>query len=304
MERELSSISLSALSLLCWDLCLTLDDEVRFIWSKTWRVPVKWLYLTARYVGIASFMCVQTRTFFISLMFRLRMASVLMISYSVNRSIGGGGNPLALSCKASLALQSGMTQVLVTVVELILMLRVHALYNRDRRVSVFLLFLAIGGTAVGIAGLCVTVPNAQFNSVCGVTDIGTSMTPFSFAFVVIDVTLLLLTILKCLHTFRITGRDAPVVVLMLRDGTAAFLATVSLLIATSVSLVVDRGKFLSVVTPWFKAVLSCAGCRLIINMQRLSLDSRILEHDAHGLPTITSRIVIEAPTTDSSTVIY
>ncbi|KAH7909945.1 hypothetical protein BJ138DRAFT_166044 [Hygrophoropsis aurantiaca] len=271
-----SMISISALAFLCWDLCLTASDEIELVSSKTWKSPVKWLFLIARYTGLASLIA--------------------------NRPFGMGGRNMPLSCEAFLAMQSSLTQVLVTVSELILMIRVHALYNRNRWMTAFLVFLAFIGTADGIVGLIFTLPNAQFDSLCGVADIGSSMTSFTLAFVAIDVILLLLTVFKCVHTFQTTTRDIPVVVLMLRDGTAAFLAIITVLLATSVSMHVGRGKYLPAVTPWFKAVLSCSGYRVIINLQQLSVERKPrTEHPTHGLPVITSHLVIESPSIDVST---
>ncbi|KAH7922218.1 hypothetical protein BV22DRAFT_673653 [Leucogyrophana mollusca] len=168
---------------------------MKFIWSKSNKSHIKWLYLLTRYVGLAAF--------------------------AGNRFIGVGGSHPALSCKSFLSYQVTMTQVLVTLVQTILMLRVYALYN---------------------PGATSTIPNAQFNAVCGIVHIGSVMTSFRFAFVAIESILLLLTVIKCIYTFRVTRQPVPLITLLLRDGMLAFIAIVSILIPTSVTLVVDHGK--------------------------------------------------------------
>ncbi|KAH7930018.1 hypothetical protein BV22DRAFT_1125187 [Leucogyrophana mollusca] len=77
---------------------------------------------------------------------------------------------------------------------------------------------------------------------------------------------------------------------MLRDGTVAFFATMAIIIPTVVLLLVAHGAFALTLNPWFNAILSSAGCRLIINMQRLSLKS---EGQIQTVPVLTSHIVID-----------
>ncbi|KAH7922078.1 hypothetical protein BV22DRAFT_1131735 [Leucogyrophana mollusca] len=70
----------------------------------------------------------------------------------------------------------------------------------------------------------------------------------------------------------------------------------------SIVLTVVHGAFISVLHPWFIAVYSCAGCRLVLNLQRLADGREEMLPNAgassvrtHTLPVITSQIVIEPP---------
>ncbi|KAH7917859.1 hypothetical protein BV22DRAFT_926076 [Leucogyrophana mollusca] len=209
---------------------------IEYIWSKPHRSPVKWLFLLTRYVGLASLIC--------------------------NLYGSVGGNYTAITCKGFLVIQVTMAQILVTLIELILMMRVHALYNQDLRITAFLAFLVIAGTLVAIVSLSFTVSSSDFDSTCGVTHIRSPLASFSFAFVITEGILLLLTLFKCIRTFRATGRSVPIIMLMLRDGTAGFLAIISILIPTSVLLVVNHGEFASTMNAWFLAVTSCAVSKL------------------------------------------
>ncbi|KAH7922221.1 hypothetical protein BV22DRAFT_1037747 [Leucogyrophana mollusca] len=289
-DRDLTSISVSALSFLSWEICITFKDEVELIWSKPATSLVKWLFLLARYVGLASLLYVLIPD--IQQFVEIAMGVCL---FSATRLLGVYVGGSTIGCKGLLVLRVTMSQVLVTLIELIFMLRVHALYNRDRRMAVCLGFLAVSGMIVAIVGLSHTVANTQFDEMCSVTHIDSSMAYFGFAFVFIEGILLLLTILRCIHTFRASKKLAPIVTLMLRDGTLGFLALIAVLMPTSILLVVWHGAQLSFITPWFCAVLSCAGCRMIISLQRLPLYDR---HDLTAdqtLPVITSHILIEPP---------
>ncbi|KAH7922219.1 hypothetical protein BV22DRAFT_673743 [Leucogyrophana mollusca] len=273
ISRDMKPISISALSFLFWELCITFDDEVNLIWSKPWGSLVKWLFLLTRYVGLAS------------------IAS--------GRALGTAGHSSALSCREALALQVSMTRILFTLVEIILMLRLYALYNRDPRIAAFLVFLAVLGAVVAIVGLSNTVPSSHFDELCHIIRIDTPLSSFSFVFVGTEGVILLLTILKYIHSLHSIRNSTPIVKLMLRDGTLAFCAVTSLLIPTSVLLVVHNGALGSVTNSWYNTVLSSAGCRLILNMQRLSLGDQCESHPNETLP-MTSHIEIELLPRDRS----
>ncbi|KAH7909943.1 hypothetical protein BJ138DRAFT_1154078 [Hygrophoropsis aurantiaca] len=256
--------SVSALGFLFWDLCITFDDEVAFIWSKSIKSPVKFLFLLTRYIGLAS------------------LAGNQYIGFPISDSFS--------SCETWLILQASVVQGMITLVELTLMLRVYALYNQDPRIGLFLLLLSISGTIIAVAGLCITVPEAQFGSACMMTYVSDSVTYFSMVFIMTQIILLLLTVVKCLWTLHGSGVRAPVIFVMARDGTFSFVVLFVTLLTMSLLLSTAHGKFVSLIHPWFIAVYSCAGCRIVINMQGLSRN----EYD-YSLALVTSEIVIESP---------
>ncbi|KAH7915232.1 hypothetical protein BJ138DRAFT_1122892 [Hygrophoropsis aurantiaca] len=276
VDRPITGISISAISFLFWEYCITFNDEVEYIWSKPWKAPIKWLFLLTRYVGLGAVIG--------------------------NRFTGIGGNNPTISCTGFLIFQVTMSEFLVSFVELILMIRVHALYNRDNRMAILLAFVFVAGVVVAAIGLSSTVPNSHFNEICAVVRIETSLAYFSFSTVMVEGILLVLTVVKCFRTFRETRHSIPIITLMLRDGTMCFLAIMTTLIPTSLFLVVKHGAFVSFMTPWFLAVLSCAGCRLIINMQHLSPHDCLPQTAHQTFAMITSQILIEGTTCDLSDV--
>ncbi|KAH7922079.1 hypothetical protein BV22DRAFT_683725 [Leucogyrophana mollusca] len=189
--------SASALSFLVWESCTTLDDEVEYIWSKSYTSPIKWLYLFTRYIGLGD---------------------LVATPYFGYRS--------ALSCRGWIVLQMGGLQAMVTLVEMILMLRVHALYNRDPRMRAFLILLILVATVIPATGMGLSASKTMFSPSCAVMHIDNPLTFISYIYSITESILLILTVVKCVHTSRTTLRHAPVIVLMLRDGMLAFFALV------------------------------------------------------------------------------
>ncbi|KAH7916164.1 hypothetical protein BJ138DRAFT_691328 [Hygrophoropsis aurantiaca] len=142
--QTLALMSVSALAFCCWDLFLTFDDEVRLIWSKSSKSSIKWMFLSARYIGIGS------------------LASFV--------SLGTIG-PM-LGCQGVIVLQVTMSQILVMVLETVLYLRVHALYNQNRHMRLFLIFLAFSGTTTALLSLILSMPYNQFDANCVITRTG------------------------------------------------------------------------------------------------------------------------------------
>ncbi|KAH7916163.1 hypothetical protein BJ138DRAFT_691561 [Hygrophoropsis aurantiaca] len=262
LDTVMTELTVSAVTWLIWDWCLTFDDEVRFVWSKSYKVPIKWAFLSARYVGILS----------------LCSGHIL--------------NLIPISCQAKLGLLLALDQILVTTVEIIMVLRVHALYNRNHRMGIFLGFLAISGTIAEILGWALSMPVAQFDPQCVVIHIGPSSPSFLIIFLAIDGLFLLLTLLKCIHAIKTSGNWVPVISVMLRDGTLAFFAITALMLPNIILLITAHGAFAQILTPHFTAMMSCLGCRLILNMQRLPLNLERQHSTTESLPMLTSNIAI------------
>ncbi|KAH7922069.1 hypothetical protein BV22DRAFT_682708 [Leucogyrophana mollusca] len=205
--------SVGALGFLFWELCITFDDEVAFIWG--WSSAD----IANHYIGFPT-----------------------------------SDSPKA--CKTWLIVQVSTVQVMITLVELILMLR-------DHRMKAFLVSLSVSGTVIAIIGLILTVPETQFTAMCDMTYISSSVTYFSFTFVIIEGILLFLTVVKCICILRTSTRRAPMIVLMLRDGTLTFLVLLSMVLPLSVLLTVAHGEFVSLLHPWFIAIYSCAVSPLV-----------------------------------------
>ncbi|KAH7909944.1 hypothetical protein BJ138DRAFT_1154080 [Hygrophoropsis aurantiaca] len=265
MSLYLTSNSISALTLLCWEVCVTLDDEVELIWNRESNFIIKWIFLLTRYAGIVSL---------IGFLFSEDAKTHLM-----------------LSCRDFLVMQVTMCQILVTLVELTFAIRVFALYNRDRRMALFLACLIAAGFIVMVFALSRDIPRTTFDANCGVTHIDPSMAWFSLTSTATEIIVLLLTLVKCMWTVHLIQKSAPIFTLLVRDGSLGFLAIVSFLIPTSILLVVQHGRFVSWVSPWLNVAMSSAACRLIINMLRLPLnDSQNLS--TRTSPIITSHIVM------------
>ncbi|KAJ7579115.1 hypothetical protein C8J56DRAFT_964860 [Mycena floridula] len=247
-----SSSSVGALWILLWDLLLTLDREVDHIWLKPPSTWVKWLFIFARYFPIAVQLCNRC------------------LEYAIF-------NDYPLSVNAVRIWHA--TQVLVVLAvtmpgEVVLMCRVYALYGRSRAILLFMCGILIGETIVVILGFLFTMPR-EFSLIIFITKI-----PHSFAFFALTllVTQVIILVLSGNKYFRSSWGAAPLVKLLVRDGTLAFMIATGYSVLTIIYTFVDV-PWAATNYAWLITFASITECRLILNMQGVAAVREVRSDD-------------------------
>jgi len=249
---------------------ITLDQEVGAIWSKPNRFYSKWLFFFVRYFAIA----MQISLLFVGTQFALdfHYTESDCVKWYIYQEVG--------------------TQLLIAAVESILIIRVHALYDRSRYVTFTLIFLFLVENVVMIVTLIRVVPDARFDASCTVIHSPSGLIMFAVAFVSFETFLFVLTLFKFLIALRNGWGRTPVVYLLMRDGTWAF-------ILIFVTLCVNAGFFLgagdsaiaAVAFPWLLSIESFAGSRIVLNLHTVLFDVSTDALDTTGAGTLSSHIV-------------
>ncbi|THH11395.1 hypothetical protein EW146_g8063 [Bondarzewia mesenterica] len=126
------------------------------------------------------------------------------------------------ACVAWYIFQEVSTQLLITSVEVILMIRVHALYDRNCYIAAILLVLFLAETITMITTLILVVPKVEYDSICIVTHTPSNLFVFALAFILFETILFILTLVQFVRALRTGWGHTPVVTLLARDGTWAF----------------------------------------------------------------------------------
>ncbi|KDQ52719.1 hypothetical protein JAAARDRAFT_198063 [Jaapia argillacea MUCL 33604] len=154
--------SLSSITFLVWDILLTLDDEVAYIWPQHKRSPSKWLFLFTRYFSLA---CQVSVSRFLphGLDFDRPISSnIPRVSYLRSLGVLGASHHSHRSCLWWLIFQSISLQALVTAVELILSIRVYALYAGSRHIRMLIVALFTFELTMAIPCLSISLSRARF----------------------------------------------------------------------------------------------------------------------------------------------
>ncbi|GLB40045.1 hypothetical protein LshimejAT787_0705550 [Lyophyllum shimeji] len=264
--------SFAALSLLLWDSIITFDHEYQHIWQPP-TGPVKRIYLFARYFGLCS-----------------QIASSAAMR-----------GPLASTCirPKTCAFWFGCQLVsflsLLTALEMILSLRLYALYEKSRSVGILLLIMITTGVIVSGACGVRTVRLIRFDETCVLRKTPYEVVYFS-TFTCTRQTLLWMLTMHKRNVGRLGGASrAPIVSLMLRDGALIF-CVISAVLGTVTPSSVLIPAVAQAMIPWTLTFVSMLTCRLILNMQRLQTQttSDVLE--------LTTNIVSESFEPDQSRV--
>ncbi|KAF8150891.1 hypothetical protein B0H34DRAFT_155289 [Crassisporium funariophilum] len=212
--------STAALSALFWDAIIGMEDEYEYIW-KSPPITNKWIYLTSRYIGTFT-----------------QLANHVMIVSEVS-----GPHTTERRCRFRIRYEITTSLLLFGLVEIILMLRVYALYNKNRTVALALMFWFLAEFTM--AGYFVWQGAAliQFNSSCTILKVPFNAIGYMFMLIV------------------------PIYYLVVRDGSLLFAVICSIFLFSIPYTIIRRQ--IGIIIPFMSATLSIAACRITLNLQSM-----------------------------------
>ncbi|KAJ3514113.1 hypothetical protein NLJ89_g2564 [Agrocybe chaxingu] len=191
--------SVAALAFLVWDILITTDDEIKLIWPRMWSYT-KCVYFIVRYLPL------------------LVQISILFIGTELTPYFHFTHH----DCFIWQVYQGVAASTIVTAVDTILILRVHALYHGHstiRRVVIVLFVFEIIGI---IIGLSLALPGITYDHVCLVMGVPPTLIVYGGATIIFQMSLFVLTAYKFVQALRSGWGDVPLIQLLMRDGTWAF----------------------------------------------------------------------------------
>ncbi|KAF8973206.1 hypothetical protein BDZ97DRAFT_1780116 [Flammula alnicola] len=244
LQVSLDRSSGAALAILLWEWAITLESEVDLIWTKSNRSWLKWMFLFARYFVILIQIVSRSLEIAINSEYELNV-SLLRVWYTSQVMIAA---------------------LTVSALEVVLMTRVYALYNQPRRLGILLVTFLIADIVIATIGLLLNLPGHDFVPTMIVTHLPASFAYFGISSVTLQCIVLIFTFVKY---GRSSLKTVPLVRLMMRDGTLAFVMLTIFSMTVVVYTLCDV-VFAVTAYAWLLSAVSCTTCRLIVNMQRVS----------------------------------
>ncbi|KAL0956533.1 hypothetical protein HGRIS_002674 [Hohenbuehelia grisea] len=175
-----------------------------------------------------------------------------------------------------------IAQLAMTGVEIVMMARVYALYRRHPAIKICFTCLLAAEMITVIVGIVVNIPGSDFE-----VDHILSSTPGSFAYfgIAAMVSQLAIMTLLIVRYKRRLDSEGPFLKMMLFDGTTA---SIGLLIVSFVLMLYTllHFEFATTSYAWLLVFVSCAGCRLILNLQTLPRNNHLSATASLQLTTI------------------
>ncbi|TRM69887.1 hypothetical protein BD626DRAFT_625173 [Schizophyllum amplum] len=156
-----------------------------------------------------------------------------------------------------------MAHVCMLSVEALMMARVYGMYHRRTRVLLLFLLVLLLDTIVVVVGVAVNVPS--FDQITRAYFVRYSSPALSYFGVSSFITQVLILTFMML-SYRREWRTTPLVQLIVRDGLLVFGVFVVFCACMTVYPVMHFFAT-AAAYPWLLTSISCAGCRLILNMQ-------------------------------------
>ncbi|KAH8081343.1 hypothetical protein BXZ70DRAFT_959912 [Cristinia sonorae] len=247
LTRDVSRSEIAAVTVLTYDILISLADEVELVWKRQWTIA-KVMYLVARYIP----------WFF----------ELALIAINAGGTTGLFYTPT--DCKRWLAVQAVILQLVITTVDVVLLLRVSALYDRNIKLMAVLSLLFCGEVAYLCYVLSVVTPLLKLNAHCFVTGSPVIFINFWIVSLIFETLLFLLTLWKFLRAAWDGWGSRPVMQQFVTDGTWAYTLVFVVMLINSMFYKFVHSPLAGICFNWLLTTLSFAGSRLILNPRKRS----------------------------------
>ncbi|KIJ54684.1 hypothetical protein M422DRAFT_24590 [Sphaerobolus stellatus SS14] len=239
---------------LFWDYCITFSEEVKLIWSK------KIGYVSILFLGIRYF------TLCVKILHLVFYTDALRLIHAT-----------PISCEVWAWFEALAGHFTYFMIEVLLIMRIYAFYERNRILLVTLVTLLIIEHAPSFVFLGLTLPHFKFlpnpfppqihASACIITFLPKLFADYwapGFAFQAI---LFLLLIYKFIHTkLKTTISTSRLLTVFVRDGAWAFVIIFAILLWNQLAFIINpQGG--EVALGWLFSVFGFCGTRLVLNLR-------------------------------------
>ncbi|KAF4605571.1 hypothetical protein EYR40_004357 [Pleurotus pulmonarius] len=238
--------AMAALAFTVWDIVVCFEDEVEQIWQSAWT-RLKFLYIFLRYFSLVAQVIATILT--------LGLAAPLYPGRSV--------------CLLLLSFQAISSQALMMGVQVLLVLRVIALFNRVRWLRSFLSALFLVEVVLMTVFFGISLRSMDYGIHCVITGFPITATGFLIPPILYESLLFVLTMIKFYQALREGWGRQPVISRFMSHGIWAFGAPFVILTVNTLCMALLKGAIASVAYSWIIAVPPFAGARLILSMSHL-----------------------------------
>ncbi|GJE98011.1 hypothetical protein PsYK624_142330 [Phanerochaete sordida] len=228
---------------LVWDTVIHLDVEIDSIWRRP-RTWVKFLYFFIRYTPI-----IHT------------LALVIALGHNHRYSDA--------TCKGWIFYELIYMEVLTLAVEIVLVMRLYALYNANQLVLWAIILAFAAEVAVMVVCLCIVLPGMTFTPACLVAHADGIFVAYWASSLAFETLLFLLTLVKFYHSVAHAFREQSILGVFLRDGTWAFALIFVAMLLNLLMYKLCTTPLAGMGYGWALAALAFSGAHILLNLQSL-----------------------------------
>ncbi|KAJ7112685.1 hypothetical protein C8R44DRAFT_985089 [Mycena epipterygia] len=262
----------AALTWVVYDVFLTFEREVVSVWRSSWSLS-KILFLFSRYHTI-----IALGFFLMEAIGTKHFKLPLSVPGRENEPVGSSWYaPCFANLKVSLASRwyLGLTEVLsILAGELLILIRINAVYGWSRKIVVLTLFLFCTEAAIGLVTTIFSILGGS-NGLLGSKEI---LACIYIGLIIQKATNVMQDIeeadgqprkMSLLAAFR-AAKLTPTLYLCLRDA-ALYFAVIFGVLLLNLVLILQHNRYAQLGTPWLLATYSVASTRIFLNLKDMSL---------------------------------
>ncbi|TFK22093.1 hypothetical protein FA15DRAFT_51579 [Coprinopsis marcescibilis] len=238
--------AVASMVFLIYDIMLTMDDEVTFIWPIPWSFTKLVYFFLRLFGGVAD-----------------SVRSVLRTTLFL-------GTPpftfTASECYIWAVYQALASTLLIASVDYILVMRVFALYPRGKFVRYGVALLYVAELVTVTIGFGFGVPQLVYDEYCTTIDAPNTFTIASATPIAVQALLFFLTAYKFAQAVRNGWGDVPLLRLLMRDGTWAFFLIFLVLVGEGILFGFAPEAYTAVLYGWMNTVFAFCGYRILLNL--------------------------------------
>jgi len=193
--------------------------------------------------------------------------------------------------------QAVILQLIITVVDVILMARVYALFERNRNLLTAMVICYVSEIGYMSYVLSFVTPRLSFNDECFVVASPSLFTYYWVASLAFETILFLLTLWKFVAAIKKGWGSRPIMQQFVADGTWAYTLIFITMLINSMFYKFVHSALAGISFTWLLSVLSFAGSRLILNPRKRYEEERSFELE--NLSPISPRRIMLNPSLPS-----
>lgn len=226
---------------LTWDAMIHLDVEVEAIWRRP-RTWVKFIYFFIRYTPIVHTLA-------------------LVIALGHNHRYPDS------TCRGWIFYELIYMEVLTFAVEVILVMRLYALYNANKLVLWVILAAFMAEVAIMVVCLCIVLPGMTFTPACLVAHTSGVFISYWASSLAFETFLFILTLVKFYHSVSCSFKEQSIIGIFLRDGIWAFALIFVAMLLNLLMYKLCKTPLAGMGYGWALASLSFAGSHILLNLR-------------------------------------
>ncbi|KAF9564205.1 hypothetical protein CPC08DRAFT_273170 [Agrocybe pediades] len=282
---DFSRTAAAALSFLVWDMLLTFDDEVEYVWSYVAFLPyLQPLIKTPirRKWTITEYAYIWTRYFSMT-----SQIVLLVIGPSDKHTFF----PIS-HCRYWQIYRATVSIALFIGFDMLAIARVSALYHDRPRIRAFVCVLFALEVVCMVTGQTLGNMAYEYDRSCKVFNLPSAVRMYSSSAIAFQAILFCLTIWKFVQNLRAGWHRIPLFILIVRDGTWAFLL---LLAVQGTIFYFTQNAYRRLLYPWMWSICSFCGYRMLLNVRKFAetgSEDRIANINSIPLTSLVTRSTI------------